>query len=89
MQKFRFPLYLSRPFQIIWFEADELLIGVAFYLLTNIFSIWFLPFIVIGPCYIKSIKSSHPRGFIKHIFYIIGFAKFKGYPIYFEKNFQE
>ncbi len=89
MKKARFPLYISRPFQILWFEIDEIIIGVIFYLLTNIISIWFFPFIVAGPYCFKSIKSSRPRGFIKHLFYMCGFARFKGYPIYFEKDFQE
>lgn len=89
MERTRFPLYLSRPFQILWFEADEIVIGSIFYLLTNILTIWFLPLIIFGPYFFKSIKKTRPRGFLKHLFYMLGFAKFKGYPIYFEKDFQE
>jgi len=38
--------------------------------------------------YIKT-KKKYPRGFVKHIFYILGFIKFGGYPTYHEKEFIE
>lgn len=89
MEQHRFPTYLSRPFQILWLEADELVFAVIFYLLALMFGRVFIPFIVLGPYIYVAIKKRHPRGFLKHTFYMIGLAKLKGYPIYYEKEFQE
>jgi len=89
LEQHRFPTYLSSPFQILWLEADELVFVIIFYVLSLMFGRVFIPFIIIGPWIYSSIKRKHPRGFLKHRFYMIGLARLKGYPIYFEKEFQE
>jgi hypothetical protein len=74
---------------ILSFEPDEQMI--IFMSVVGGIAIWgwglaipvFLPYL-----YIKA-KKKYPRGFIKHIFYIMGFIRFQGYPTYHEKEFIE
>lgn len=84
-----FPQYLSAPFQILWYETDEL--GVLMFSLVlafmygNVF--WLL--VVLAPYFYSKMKKSRPRGFLRHILYFAGLIKFKGYPAYFDKEFRE
>ncbi len=89
MEQYRFPQYLSNPFQILWLEMDEFILAFIFYTLSLIFGRYFIPLIFIGPYVYLRFKKRHPRGFVKHLFFMIGLATLKGYPIYFEKEFHE
>jgi len=89
MEKKTFPQYLSLPFQVLWFETDELIIALIFYVMALVFGnvLWLM--IGIGPYAYSSIKRKYPRGFFKHSLYFIGLISIKGYPNFFESEFSE
>ncbi len=89
MQKKRFPQYLSSPFQVLWFETDELIIVVVFLIFALIFGYLFWLLLFIGPYLYTRLKKKYPRGFLRHVLYFIGLIRMKGYPSYFEKEFFE
>jgi len=84
-----FPQYLSKPFQVLWFEVDELVIFLFCLTATLLYGKWmWLVFPVAMYGYIRT-KRNNPRGFLKHLLYIMGFVQMKGYPEYFQKEFHE
>jgi type IV conjugative transfer system protein TraL len=87
--KARFPQYLSSPYQILWFESDELvMIFITFILALTVGSYtWILLFA--GPWLYRRMKLKYPRGFLKHLLVIIGLVKIHGYPDFFEEEFRE
>ncbi len=81
--------YLHRPFRLVWFESDELMLILIGIFLSFVVYVWsFLLFIalVYG---MKKAKPKLPRGFIKHIAYYLGVYRFKGYPVFFTNKFIE
>jgi type IV conjugative transfer system protein TraL len=89
MQKKRFPQYLSSPFQVLWFETDELIIVFTFLIFALIFGYLFWLLLFLGPYLYTRLKKKYPRGFLRHMLYFIGLIHIKGYPSYFEKEFFE
>jgi len=89
MQKKRFPQYLSSPFQVLWFETDELIIAFAFLIFALIFGYLFWLLLFVGPYLYTRLKKKYPRGFLRHVLYFIGLIRIKGYPSYFEREFIE
>jgi hypothetical protein len=87
--KKRFPQYLTQPFMILSFEPDEQMITLTCVVVA--LTVWgwavLLPFTV-PYLYVKT-KKKYPRGFIKHVFYILGFVRFDGYPTFHEREFLE
>lgn len=85
----RFPQYLSKPFQILWFEIDELVIFLFTLTLALIYGklMWII-FLAIQYFYTRT-KKNKPRGFLKHILYVLGFIKMTNYPQYFQREFHE
>ena len=89
MGKQKFPQYLSRPLQVLWFEADDLCVVLIFFTLALVYGniAWLL--LILAPwLYIKA-KNRYPRGFLKHCFYFMGVLTLKKYPIFFEDLFIE
>lgn len=85
----RFPQYLSSPYQVLWFEADDLAIVFICFLLAMIFGyIFWIALFLVPYLYMKA-KKKYPRGFLKHVLCFAGVVSFKGYPGFFEKNFNE
>lgn len=89
MSEKRFPQYLSAPYQVLWFEADDLLLIMMFFVFTMVFSGWLFPLVVIGPWLYARAKRKYPRGFLKHWLYFMGLVSMPGYPNYFQKEFFE
>lgn len=85
----KFPQYLSSPYQVLWFESDELLMILMFFVFSMVFSGWFFPLIIIVPWIYRKIKTKYPRGFLKHCLYFLGLISIKGYPNYFQEEFFE
>jgi len=85
----RFPQYLSRPFQILWFEIDEVVFFVFSLTLALVFGsfMWVL-FVVMQVLYART-KRNQARGFLKHVLYVVGIIQMKRYPEYFEREFHE
>ena len=86
----RFPRYLSSPLQIFIFETDELGMVFFFLLLSQMFSGWYMYLLlIIAPWVYKNMKRNHPRGFLRHLLYVVGIVQFKNCPNYFDKTFRE
>lgn len=85
----KFPRYLSSPFQVLWFETDEMAIILICFVLAMLFGYLFWGLLFVGPYYYGKLKKNYPRGFLKHTLYFIGLSSLKGYPSYFEKEFSE
>ena len=85
----RFPQYLSSPFQILWFEADELGILVICFALALLFGDLFWLSLFAGPYLYSVLKRRYPRGYFKHLIYFMGLVKIEGYPSYFEESYEE
>jgi type IV conjugative transfer system protein TraL len=85
----KFPQYLSKPYQILWFEPDDLAIMAILYLLAMIFGSVFWLLLPLGPFAYGKFKRQSPRGFLRHLLYCIGLTEMKGYPTYFEEEFHE
>ncbi len=85
----RFPQYLSKPIQVLWFELDELIIFIFTLTFALIYGgfMWIV-FIAIQWFYTRT-KRKYARGVLKHILYMLGLLKMKNYPEYFEKEFNE
>jgi hypothetical protein len=87
--KKRFPQYLTQPFMILSFEPDEQMITLT--CVVAALTIWgfaiLLPFTV--PYLYITTKKKYPRGFVKHVFYVLGFVRFDGYPTFHEREFVE
>lgn len=85
----RFPQYLSKPIQVLWFESDELILFVFTLTLALIYGkIMWLVFLVTQYFYTRT-KRLKPRGFLKHILYMFGLIQMKNYPEYFQREFHE
>ncbi len=89
MEKKRFPQYLSAPFQVLWFESDDLVIALIFYVLALLYGGVFWLLIAGGPYAYSSVKKRYPRGFLKHSLYFMGLVRMRGYPEFFETEFYE
>ena len=86
----QFPQYLSKPYQVLWFEPDDMaLLIAAGYVFGAKIGGWFWILVPIMPIWYSHLKRNYPRGFIKHLGYFLGINSFKGYPSYFQKNFLE
>jgi type IV conjugative transfer system protein TraL len=85
----KFPQYLSKPFQILWFELDEVLVFFFFLTMALIYGKWlWLGFVVAQYSYSKT-KRNQTRGFLKHMLYVLGLVQLKNYPDYFTQEFHE
>jgi type IV conjugative transfer system protein TraL len=85
----KFPQYLSKPFQVLWFEVDELVLCLFFLTLALLYGkLMWVVFLVSQYFYTKT-KRSQARGFLKHVLYVFGLIKMKNYPDYFQQEFHE
>ncbi|MFZ5771485.1 MAG: type IV conjugative transfer system protein TraL [Thermodesulfobacteriota bacterium] len=84
-----FPQYLSAPFQILWYESDELALFMFFLVLALMYGNVFWLLLISGPYIYSRIKRQNPRGFLCHLLYMAGLIRMKNYPAYFEKVFSE
>lgn len=84
------PQYLSRPMAILFWESDELVIGlmaltIAF-VVTGIVA--FLIAIGVFTMY-RRFRKSAGRGFLQHLPYILGLKSFEGFPHAYIDEFEE
>lgn len=85
----KFPQYLSRPFQVLWFEVDELAIFLFTLTIALVYGgMAWIAFVAIQYFYTRT-KRNKPRGFLKHVLYVCGFLQMKNYPGYFHQEFHE
>ncbi len=84
----RFPRHLSSPFQVLWFEADEIAISFVFILVALVFGGWLSwALLIVCPYGYIRLKKTYPRGFLRHALYFLGLVEMKGYPGGFERRF--
>lgn len=87
--RLKVPQYLHRPYQVLFFETDELVVLVIMLFLGlcfgGIFWLLMIPVVFL----MVHLKKKHPRGYIKHILYQIGLLTFKNAPTSFENRFNE
>jgi len=81
--------YLHRPYQVLFFEEDDLVLLVLALILALCFGgkLWIL--IIPFTFFYASLKRRLPRGYLRHIFYATGLVKLKGLPTFFEDKFNE
>jgi hypothetical protein len=89
MKELRWPQFLGAPFQIIWFESDQIGIFFVFLFLSQALVWWFFPLPFLAVYFYSKAKKRYPRGFLRHLLYFIGLIRFKGYPDYTQKEFSE
>lgn len=85
----RMPVYLHLPLQILWFDLSEMGAIVVFYIAALIFGgiMWIALFL--GPYILITITRAQPRGYMKHLMYLTGWASLPGYPPPSAKRFRE
>lgn len=85
----RFPQYLSRPIQVLWFETDELILCVFCLTLALLYGNIMWPVFLLTQYFYTRAKRLKSRGFLKHLLYMLGFIQMKNYPEYFQREFHE
>jgi hypothetical protein len=85
----KFPQYLGAPLQVLWLESDDMFFFFMFLTLAMIFGGFFWLLIFLVPAVYGRIKKRYSRGFLVHMLFFAGFAKLKGYPLFFERDFYE
>lgn len=88
-ERLRFPQYLHRPFRIVWFEIDELILMIALYVVVVMTTYKAFPIIPLAIYFYKKEKAKRPRGFFKHTMFNLGLIDLKGYPSAFSDRFEE
>jgi len=89
MSQDKFPALLNKPWRILFFEGDEVMIMGGVYILAYLFSYWLLFAIIPVLAIYKTVKAKNPRGYIKQVGYISGLLDLKGYPSSFTRSFDE
>ena len=87
--KVQTPKYLHKPFRILWFESDELLLIFGGLVLGMYVSFMLFPILLVLAFIIRRLKTRLNRGFVRHIPYFLGVMKFKNFPSFFETHFNE
>ncbi|MDK2812635.1 MAG: hypothetical protein PWQ78_845 [Petrotoga sp.] len=87
--RYKIPKYLHRPYQVLFFDAEDMGMLFFFFLLGFLFGGVFWIIGAVCAFVILKKKSKSPRGYIKHLFYLLGLYRFKGCPTIFEDRFYE
>ena len=78
--KVRLPQYMHLPMQFLWFDTEEMMVIVFFYVFALVFGGYVWIGVIVGPYLYMQVKRKKPRGFLRHLIYSLGFTKLKGYP---------
>ncbi|MEL6277278.1 MAG: type IV conjugative transfer system protein TraL [Pseudomonadota bacterium] len=87
--KVRVPQYLHLPPQILWFDAQEILVLMAAYLGSVSFKGYSWVVLIGIAWFFIRFKRQKPRGYILHLFYRTGLFQLKGYPLPTARKFYE
>ena len=87
MNEVRFPQYLNKPFQVLFFEPDDMAFMVIGYILAQEFGGVFWLLMVLLPWGYGRLKHNYPRGLLRHTLYFVGIARLKRYPHFFQNKF--
>lgn len=80
------PKYLHRPYQVLFFETDELAVIILSLFLGLLLSGYFFLMAIILPFILGYLKKKMPRGYLKHYLYCLGLIVYKGAPTFFESR---
>lgn len=84
------PKYLHLPPQILWFDTEDISIGVGIYAAYLMLGHWMLAVAVIPTMiFFRHIKKSQSRGFISHFLFGLGIKSMSGYPSASTREFHE
>lgn len=87
--KVRVPQYLHKPPQILWFDAQEILVFAAVYVgIVSFKGYSWVVLIALGWAAIR-FKRRRPRGYILHLFYRTGLFRLKHYPLPTARTFHD
>lgn len=89
MENERFPQYLHRPYQVLWFESDDMGILALCFIMAIIFGGFFWIAFVVVPTFYMRTKKKYPRGYLRHLLYFVGILRVKRYPDFMIKEFVE
>ena len=84
-----FPQYLSKPIQVLWFESDELILSMFFFMLALIYGNLMWPIFFVSQYFYVRTKKKKPRGYLKHLLYVLGLTKLSNYPDFWVREFHE
>jgi hypothetical protein len=87
MPEVRFPQYLNKPFQVLFFEPDDMAFMVVGYVIAQKFGGFFWLAMVLLPWGYGRLKHNYPRGLLRHSLYFAGIAPLKRYPHFFQNRF--
>jgi len=88
--QYKISKWLYRPYQLLFFDTEDIAVIAVFVSIAFIFGGWFLWILAfVGVYLILNEKKKRGRGFIKHLLYKAGIFKFKGCPSVFERKFFE
>ncbi|MDR3715914.1 MAG: type IV conjugative transfer system protein TraL [Puia sp.] len=85
-----FPQYMSLPTEVLWWGLDQVAIAALSFTVAILQSgvvVW-IGFFLVNYLYGRT-KHHKPRGYMKHMAYMLGFAKVENYPEYFQQEFHE
>lgn len=88
--KVSIPQYLSRPMCILWWESDELIVGLMAFSFGFIIG-GLMPLLIAAIIFTiyRRLRKEAGRGFINHLPYILGFNSFEGFPHAYVDKFEE
>ena len=91
MGRARVPRYLHLPVQVLWFDIEDIALGILAYVVfvLVIDKWWGYPMVVLVPYAFMSLKAGKPRGYLRHLLYSYGFQKLEGYPLPTVSKFEE
>jgi len=87
--RYRVPKFLHRPYQVLFFDSEDLGLIFFFFMFAFLFGGIFWILLFAGPFFIFRKKRKSPRGYIKHLLYLTGIYTFKGSPSAFENRLYE
>ncbi len=88
-KQYKISKWLHRPYQVLFFDSEDLGVIFFFFMLAFLFGKIFWLFLFIFPYLILKKKKRSPRGYIKHLLYLTGLYRFKNCPTVFESRFYE
>jgi len=83
------PKHLHKPFRILWFESDELLLIFGGLILGIYITPIFFPILFGSAFVVRKMKTKFTRGFVRHLPYFLGLMRFRNYPSFFDSHFNE
>ncbi len=89
VQVFRPYKYLHKPYRVIFFESDELVLILLAVFSAMVISFKLVPVFAVGVYFLRKLKPHLPRGFLRHIPYFLGLYRFRSCPSFFDSRFQE